>query len=185
MIKNSNVINTLRQRQNGRYSADDIVIWFFFLNENPFLTKIFIEISSLWSHQPMSALVHIMTRSRTGDKPLLDPRPSSPTQVCVTRSQWVNVNIADSMCYKTQLYLESKYAMCLINNTMTDLLDDFCVDVCIATPQAEHWQRGAHVSRSATDQRVAGSRRHLPTTGAGLVSLNKVMPYSLQRQELL
>ena len=100
MIKNSNVINTLRQRQNGRYSADDIFIcfFFFFFNENPFLTKIFIEISSLWSHQPTSALVHIMTPCRTGDKPLLDTRPSSPTQVCVTRSQWINVNIADSMC---------------------------------------------------------------------------------------
>ena len=71
---------------------------------------------------------------------------------------------------------------------MTDLLDDFCVDVCVATPRAEHWQRGAHVSRSATDhadQRVAGSRLHLATTGAGLVSLKKGMSYSLQRQELL
>ena len=46
VIRSTYVINTLRQIQNGRYSADDIVILFF--KWKPlFLTKIFIEISSL------------------------------------------------------------------------------------------------------------------------------------------
>ena len=84
-------LNTLRPRQNGRRFADD-TFKRIFRNEN---VRISIKISLMFVPKgPINnipALVQIMARRRTGDKPLSEPMMVSLlTQICVTRPQWVN-----------------------------------------------------------------------------------------------
>ena len=85
------LLNTLRPRQNGRFSADD-TFKHIFLNEN---IRISIKISlkfvpkGLINNIPV--LVLIMAWRRSGDKPLSEPMMvRSLTHICVTRPQWVN-----------------------------------------------------------------------------------------------
>ena len=90
-VTNSQWVNTLRPRQNGRHFADDIFKWIF-LNENVWLP---IEISLKFVPQDpinnIPALVQIMACRRPGDKPLSGPMMVRlPTHICVTRPQWVN-----------------------------------------------------------------------------------------------
>ena len=82
--------NTLRPRQNGRHFADD-TFKRIFLNEN---VRISIRISLKFVPKgPMNnipALVQIMAWRRPGDKPLSEPMMVRlPTQIWVTRPQWV------------------------------------------------------------------------------------------------
>ena len=84
-------INTLRPRQNGRRFADDTFTRIF-LNEN---VRISIKISLKFVPKgPINnnpALVQIMARRRSGDKPLSEPMMVSLlTHICVTRPQWVS-----------------------------------------------------------------------------------------------
>ena len=84
-------LNTLRPRQNGRHSADDILKCIF-LSEN---LRIAIHISLKFvprcpfNNNP--ALVRIMAWRQSGDKPLSEPMVVSLLMhICVTRPQWLN-----------------------------------------------------------------------------------------------
>ena len=82
--------NPLRPRQNGRRFADD-TFKRIFLNEN---VRISIKISLKFvPNGPINnipALVQIMARRQSGDKPLSEPMMVSLlTHICVTRPQWV------------------------------------------------------------------------------------------------
>ena len=86
------VFNTFRSRQNGCHFADD-TFKRIFLNEN---IKISIKISRKFVPKvPINnnpALVLIMAWRRPGDKPLSETMMVRlPTQICVTRPQWVNM----------------------------------------------------------------------------------------------
>ena len=86
----SQLVNTLRQRQNGRDFPDDIFKWIF-VNENAWIS---INISlKLVSRGPISdipALVQIMAWRRPGDKTLSEPMlVSLLMHICITRPQWV------------------------------------------------------------------------------------------------
>ena len=85
-------VNTLRPRQNGRHFPDDIFKWIF-LNENVWiLINISLKIVPRGSINNIPTLVQIMAWRRPGDKPLSEPMMVRlPTQICVTRPQWVNV----------------------------------------------------------------------------------------------
>ena len=87
-------INTLRPRQNGRHFADDTFNRIF-VNEN---VRISIEFSLKFVPKgPINnipALVQIMAWRRPGDKPLSETvMVRLPTHICVTRPQWVNINV--------------------------------------------------------------------------------------------
>ena len=84
-------LNTLRPRQHGCHFADNTFNRIF-LNEN---VRIWIEISLKFvSKGPINnipALVQLMAWCQLGDKPLSEPMMIRlPTQICVTRPQWVN-----------------------------------------------------------------------------------------------
>ena len=85
--------NTLRPRQDGRHFADDISTCNF-LNENCcILIKFSLKYVRKGPIDNNPALVQIMARCRPGDKPLSEPMMVNLlTHICVTRSQWVNVN---------------------------------------------------------------------------------------------
>ena len=81
---------TLKLRQNGRHFPDDIFKCIFF-NENVWIA---IKISLMFvPNGPINiipALVQIMAWRCPGNKPLPEPMMVNlPTQICVTRPQWV------------------------------------------------------------------------------------------------
>ena len=103
------LMNTLRPRQNGRRFAYD-TFQRIFLNEN---VRISIEISLKFVPKgPINnnpALVQIMARRRSGDKPLSEPMlVRLPTHICVARPQWVK---AWSRCHKDHHKCIGKCAM--------------------------------------------------------------------------
>ena len=82
---------TLRPRQNGRHSPDDILKCIF-LNENVWISiKISLKFVPPGSpNNKFPALVQIMTWRRPGDKLLSEPMIICLlTHVCGTRPQWV------------------------------------------------------------------------------------------------
>ena len=83
--------NTLRQRQNGRHFADDILKCIF-LNENIWISiKISLKFVPKGPINNIPPLVRIMAWHRSGDKPLSEPIVVSLLKhICVTRPQWVN-----------------------------------------------------------------------------------------------
>ena len=88
------LINTLRQRQDGRHFPDDILKWIFF-NE---IIWISIEISLKFVPSgPINnipASVQIMAWRWPGDKLLSEPMMISLlTHICITQPQWVNRTI--------------------------------------------------------------------------------------------
>ena len=87
-----NYFNTLRPRQNGRHSADDIITCIF-LNKNIWiLIKISLKFVPKGPINNIPALVQIMAWHRPGDKPLFDQMlVSLLTHMCVTRPQWVKI----------------------------------------------------------------------------------------------
>ena len=84
------VINTLRQRQNGRHFPDDMLKWIF-LNENVWNTiKISLKFAPTSPINNIPALVQIMAWRQPGAKPLFEPMMDSLlTHIWVTRPQWV------------------------------------------------------------------------------------------------
>ena len=84
-------LNTLRPKQNGRHSADDIFKCIF-LNENEWIwLKISLKFVPKGPINNIPALVQIMAWRRPGDKPLSEPMMVSlPMHICITRPQWVN-----------------------------------------------------------------------------------------------
>ena len=85
-------LNTLRPRQNGRHFADDIFKCIL-LNENVWITpKYSLKFVPKGPINNIPELVQIMAWRRRGDKPLSEPMlVSSPTHICITRPQWVNI----------------------------------------------------------------------------------------------
>ena len=93
--------NTLRPNQNGRHIADDIFKCIF-LNENVWIpNNISLKFVPKGPINNIPALVQIMPWHRPGDKPSSEPTMVSlPTQICVTRPQWVN-NDTEMSCRVT------------------------------------------------------------------------------------
>ena len=84
--------NSLRPRQNGRYFPDDIFECIFFNEKVWTLIKISLKFVSKGPISIILALVQIMARRRSGDKPLSEPMlVRLPMHICVTRPQWVNL----------------------------------------------------------------------------------------------
>ena len=94
----------LKPRQSGRQFADDIFECNF-LNENiwiPIKFSLLFVPYGLINNIP--ALVQIMAWRLSGYKPLFEPMmPSSPTHICVTRPQWVNIQVQECRC-KTYIF---------------------------------------------------------------------------------
>ena len=86
----SKFVNTWRPRQYGRRFPDD-TFKRIFLNENVrILIKISLKFVPKGPINNIPALVQIMARRRSGDKPLSEPMMVSLlTHICVTRPQWV------------------------------------------------------------------------------------------------
>ena len=86
-------LNTLRQRQNGRYFADDIFKCIF-LNENVWISlKMSLKFVPMVWISNIPALVQIMAWHRPGNKPLSESMMISlQTHICVTRPQWVKLS---------------------------------------------------------------------------------------------
>ena len=86
----TNGVNTSGSRQNGRRFADD-VFKCIFLNENiSILIKISLEFVPTGPITNIPSLVQIVAWRRPGDKPLSEPMMVSlPTQICISRPQWV------------------------------------------------------------------------------------------------
>ena len=88
------IFNSLRPRRNGCYNADDIFKCIF-LKENVWIpTKISLKFVPKGPINNIPALVQIMAWRRPGDKPLSEPMMVSLlTHICVTRPQWVNIDL--------------------------------------------------------------------------------------------
>ena len=97
--------NTLRPKQNSRHVADD-TFKRFFLSENVRISiKFSLKFVPKGAINTIPALVQIMAWRRPGDKPLSEPvMVSLLTHICVTRPQWVKVNILKQyilqMCFR-------------------------------------------------------------------------------------
>ena len=84
-------VNTLRPRQDGRHSADNIFICIFFNEYCCILIEFPLKYVRKGPIDNNPALVQIMAWRRSGDKPLSEPMVISlPTHICVTQPQWVN-----------------------------------------------------------------------------------------------
>ena len=83
------LLNTLRPRQSGHHFQDDIFKCIF-LNQNAGIwIKISLKFDPKGPINKIPALVQIMARRRSGDKPLSEPvMVPILTHICVTRSQW-------------------------------------------------------------------------------------------------
>ena len=97
-------VNTLRQRQNGRHLADNILKWIF-LNENVAnAIKISLKFVPKVPNDNNPALSHIMGCRQTGDKPLSEPMMALLTDayICIPQPRWVN-----TLPYVSQYYIAS------------------------------------------------------------------------------
>ena len=83
--------NTLRPRQNGRYFVDGIFKCIF-VYENAWISlKISPKFVPKVRINNIPSLDQMMVCRRPGDKPLSEPTMVKlPTNICVTRPQWVN-----------------------------------------------------------------------------------------------
>ena len=89
---NGSLVNTLRQRQNGRHFPDDIFKWIF-LNENVWISiNISLKFVPRGPINNIPTLVQVMAWCRPGDKPLSEPMMIRlSTHIGVTRPQWVKL----------------------------------------------------------------------------------------------
>ena len=101
-------INTLKPRQDGRYFADD-VLKCIFLNENVGISlKIPLKFVSRFPINNIPALVQIMAWRRPGDKSLSEPMlVFVPTHICVTRPQWVKLEVFPASPYISTEYSQN------------------------------------------------------------------------------
>ena len=98
-------IYTLRPRQNGRHFADDIFKRIFFNEKGWISIKISLKFVPKAPINNIPALVQIMAWRRVGDKPLSEPMMvRSPTHICVTRPQWVNMLLPGVWCLLLTTY---------------------------------------------------------------------------------
>ena len=89
LTANTDLVKTLRPRQNGRQFPDLIFKWIF-LNENVWIViKVSLKFVSNGLMNNIPALVQIMAWRRPGDKPLSKPMMVNlRTHICVTQTQW-------------------------------------------------------------------------------------------------
>ena len=89
----SNVVNTLRPRQNGCRFADCRLEWSF-VNENVWIPiKILLKFVPYWPVNDIPVLVQVMAWRRPGDKPLSEPMMVRLSAcICITRPHWVKTN---------------------------------------------------------------------------------------------
>ena len=100
--------STLRLRQYGHRFPDD-TFKYIFLNENVWISlQISLKfIPKVWINN-IPALVQIMAWRRLGDKPLSEPMMgNSLTHICVTRPQWVNINMLYQRTSNTYQYWQN------------------------------------------------------------------------------
>ena len=85
-------LNTLRPRQDGCHFAEDIFKCIL-LNENVWISINFsLKFILRVPIDNITALLQIIAWRRAGNKPLSEPMMASfPTQICVTRPQWVKL----------------------------------------------------------------------------------------------
>ena len=85
-------VKSAHPRRNGHHFTDDIFKCIF-LNEDVWIPiKIAMNFVPLGSFDNMPALVQIMARRLPGDEPLSEAiMINLPTQICVTRPQWVKI----------------------------------------------------------------------------------------------
>ena len=119
----SQCLNTLRPRQNGRHTPDD-VFRCIFLNENLWIwIKIPLKFVPEGPINNIAALVQIMAWRRPGDKPLSEPMMVSLlTHICVTRPRCVKPfrsehnegHFAKQFIYGKCLYFDSNFtSLCM------------------------------------------------------------------------
>ena len=85
------VVNTLRPRQNGCHSADDIFKRIFDIQNIWILINVSLRFVPRGPIDNIPALVQIMAWRQPGDKPLSEPMMVSLlTHICITGPQWVN-----------------------------------------------------------------------------------------------
>ena len=116
--------NTLRPRQNGRHFADDIFKCIFLDDSVWIPIEISLKFVPKGPINNIPALVQIMAWRRLGDKPLSETiMVSLPTHICVTRPQWVEINITFTKkdCFESQ----SNWKM----NQITP--SGYAIDTCI------------------------------------------------------
>ena len=106
----------LRPRQNGRHFPDDIYQCIF-LNENIILIGISLNFVPKGPINNIPALVQIVVWRRSGDKPLSESlMVSLLAHICITRPQWVNMNISTFIVILDKAFTEWKqlnYNQCL------------------------------------------------------------------------
>ena len=133
------VVNTLRQRRNEQYFADDIFKRIFF-NENVWISiKISLKFVPKDPINNILALVQIMAWCRSGDKPLSEPMMVSlPTHICVTRPQCVNVpfyvvkssSLPAQMCLFDIINHTPPNKPCRLSEPVTSLWSSHVIHIC-------------------------------------------------------
>ena len=103
-VQQTDRINTLRPRRNGRHFTDDIFKCIF-LNENVSISiKISLKLVLKGPIDNIPSLVQIMAWRRPGDKPLSEPMMVNlPTHICVTRLRWVK---SSEHCYNIVVFFK-------------------------------------------------------------------------------
>ena len=84
------------KRENGQHFPNDIFKFIFYKNAwIPIkISLISLNFVSKGSINDIPTLVQIMVYRRSGDKPLSEPMMVSlPTQIWVTRPQWINIYV--------------------------------------------------------------------------------------------
>ena len=126
----SQCLNTLRPRQNGRHTPDD-VFRCIFLNGNLWIwIKIPLKFVPEGPINNIAALVQIMAWRRPGDKPLSEPMMVSLlTHICVTRPRCVkpfrsehNEGHFAKVTIKSNLFTESVFILIQISQVFVCFL---------------------------------------------------------------
>ena len=100
------ILNTLRQRQDGRHFPESIFKCIFFHENVSISINISLKFVPRSQINNILALVQVMVCCWPGNKPLSEPMMVIlPTYICVTRPQWVNMGIP--IPGKYGLYIET------------------------------------------------------------------------------
>ena len=124
------LINTLRQRQDGHHFPDDIFKWIF-LNEN-----VWMSINISLKFVPKGQINNIPTLVQVMAWPLPGPlMVRLPTHICVTRPQWVNIIWGTFYQHSTPLLMHNALIKVLSINEVIHLTSVFRVQ----------WEQQVHI----------------------------------------
>ena len=116
-------VNSLRPRQNGRHVTDDIFKRIFFNENVRILIWISLKLVPKGSINNIPALVRIMAWGRPGDKPLSEPMMVRlPMHICITRHQWVNKKRFTYISFELQSTAREREAYLEIKENISKLL---------------------------------------------------------------